>query len=343
MYKRYSREQLQNYGWGFLSNLKRILIQENSINIKDFLKQQFSLWTQTQYRDGTEPLFRFIAHPHTTDWSLSYTLIDEKEKIELLVDTATLWYLHNALKSSKKPIQWESLLSKLFDEYQQWKHRTINGKPYVVYDIETLYAVGDLKNLAFQLWYTLTSSEQQENFEQHYKYIEASAIKKYVDYLLAFDGYIIWFNTIGFDNIVIAYNAWYGEDVIAQLEAKSIDIFYYLRNLTGKRMGLNKIATALIGLQKTLAGWWSEWSELLKDRVNNGNEQALKKVKEYCKGDVKMTLWILLYLYVFGEFFIDWEQYTFDESSFITMGRDTKSTMVKKNTSALSKVNDWLF
>lgn len=343
MYKRYSREQLQNYGWGFLSNLKRVLVQENSIHIKDFLKQQFALGVQTQYRDGTEPLFRFIYHPAASDGSPSYTLIDEKEKIELLVDTSTLWYLHNTLKSSKKPIQWESLLTKLFDEYQQWQHRTINGRPYIVYDIETLYATNDLTNLAFQLWYTLTSSDHQEQFEQNYKYIEASAIKKYVDYLLAFDGYIIWFNTIGFDNKVVAYNAWYGEEVVAQLEEKSIDIFYYLRNLTGKRMWLNKIATALIGLQKTLAWGWSEWSELLKDRVHNNNEQSLKKVKEYCKWDVKMTLWILLYLYVFWEFFIDWEQYIFDELSFIRMGREIKSWTIKKNPISSSWANDWLF
>jgi hypothetical protein len=54
-----------------------------------------------------------------------------------------------------------------------------------------LYAIGDLKNLPFQLGYTLTSSDHQEFIDQQMKYVEKDAIKKYVDHLLAFDGYII--------------------------------------------------------------------------------------------------------------------------------------------------------
>lgn len=343
MYRRYSRDQLQTYGWWFLSNLKRIVTQEKAIGIKDFLKNQFTLGTQVQYRDGTEPLFRCILNGNDkTTGEKTYTLIDEKEKIELIVDNTILSYLHNTLKSNKQiATTGESLLDQLFQEYQQWSYRTINDKPYIVYDIETLYAIGDLKNLPFQLGYTLTSSDHQEFIDQQMKYVEKDAIKKYVDHLLAFDGYIIWFNICWFDNIVIAYSAWYGEDEIAQLNAKSLDIFYYLRNTTNKRLWLNKVATALIGLQKTLAGWWEEWSELLKDRINNGNEHSLKKVKEYCKWDVKMTLGVLLYLYAFWEFFIDWEQYCFDEQWFLEQSRDNKPHAGKKQTMISTK--DWLF
>lgn len=228
----------------------------------------------------------------------------------------------------------------LFQEYQEEKYRTINNKPYIVYDVETLYATASLKGLAFELGYTITSSESNEIFDKQFKYVDKESIKKYVDYLLDFDGYIIGFNNIGFDNIVIAYNADYGQDVIDKLNSKTIDIFYYLRNLTNKRMWLNKIATALIGLQKTLTWGGVEGVELLKDWLSTGNKDALKKVKDYCKWDVKMTLWVLLYLYKFGEFFIDDKQFNFNEEEFIALSRD-----IKKNDSKTKNIENkvWLF
>jgi len=104
-----------------LSNLKRIVTQEKAIGIKDFLKNQFTLGTQVQYRDGTEPLFRCILNGNDkTTGEKTYTLIDEKEKIELIVDNTILSYLHNTLKSNKQiTTTGESLLDQLFQEYQQ--------------------------------------------------------------------------------------------------------------------------------------------------------------------------------------------------------------------------------
>ena len=128
--------------------------------------------------------------------------------------------------------------------------------------------------------------------------------------------------------------------MIDKLNSKTIDIFYYLRNLTNKRMWLNKIATALIGLQKTLTWGGVEGVELLKDWLSTGNKDALKKVKDYCKWDVKMTLWVLLYLYKFGEFFIDDKQFNFNEEEFIALSRD-----IKKNDSKTKNIENkvWLF
>ncbi|MFA7284255.1 MAG: ribonuclease H-like domain-containing protein [Candidatus Absconditabacterales bacterium] len=305
--------------------------QENAGNVKDFLKSQFTFGNQTYYRDGTNPVFRFTKeHPSGQEYP-SYIFVDEREKIELYVDNDTIKNLTNKLKSDKVIPKGDSLLDILFKEYQEGGFRTILGKPYVVYDIETLYATMNLKGLAFELGYTITSSDTGESFDKQFKYIEKQAIQKYVDFLLDFDGYIIGFNNIGFDNIVIGYNAGYTEEIINRLHAKSIDLFYYLRNLTNKRMGLNKVATALVGLQKTLSGGGSEGSDLLKDWLSTGNAESLKKVKEYCKGDVKMTLGVLLYLYKFGEFFIDGEQYCFNEDEFFSSGRDIKKQNVKES------------
>jgi hypothetical protein len=314
--------------------------QENAVHIKDFLKAQFTFGDQTYYRDGTDPLFRFYKETNPKDQTISYIFIDEKEKIELLVGDETMKQLTNKLKSNNAIVKGDSILTILFDEYQQENYRTIAGKPYVVYDVETLYATMNLKGLAFELGYTITSSDYHTSFERLFKYVEKDAIKKYVDFLLDFDGYIIGFNNIWFDNIVIAYNAWYGQDVIDKLNEKTIDIFYYLRNLTNKRMGLNKVATALVGLQKTLVWGWAEWVELLKDWLATGNTDSLKKVKEYCKWDVKMTLGVLLYLYRFWEFFIDWEQYNFNEEDFITLGKEIKKQEVKNKKEGNT---DWLF
>lgn len=339
MYKRYTREQLESFGWNFIHNLKRVFKQENAFTVKDFLKTQFSFWNQTYYRDGTDASFRFIKEVKQ-DQSTSYIFIDEKEKIELMVNDEIIRQLNNKLKRNQNSMKWDSILEVLFEEYQQKSLRTINWKPYVVYDIETLYANINLKGLAFELGYTITSSDYESSFDKQFKYVEKDSVKKYVDYLLDFDGYIIWFNNIWFDNIVIAYNAWYEQDVIDRLNEKTIDIFYYLWNLTNKRMWLNKVATALVGLQKTLIGWWSEGVELLKDWHATGNLESLKKVKEYCKWDVKMTLGILLYLYRFGEFFIDWEQYIFDEEQFVTLGREIKKLEGKK---WKEEIIDWLF
>lgn len=338
MYKRYSRSQLQSFWWNFLYNLKRILRQENAAHLKDFLKTQFALWDQTQYRDGSEAIFRF-QKIYGKDQSNSYVFIDEKEKIELLVDDDVLKQLTNKFKSNNSVEKWDSVLDVLFQDFQEQSYRTIWWKPYVVYDIETLMAIPNLKNLEFQLWYTITSSDYLPSFDKQFKYVDKASIKKYVDFLLDFDWYIVWFNNIWFDNIVAAYNAWYGKDEIEKLNNKSLDIFYYLRNLTGKRMWLNKVATALIGLAKTLWGWGSEWADLLKDWIATGNTESLKKVKDYCKWDVKMTLWVLLYLCRFSEFFIDWEQYNFKEEEFIALWKEIKKQDSQKDNST----SNWLF
>lgn len=302
------------------------------------MKNIFVFGNQTQFRDGTDPIFR-IQKLVNNNWIAEYIFIDEREKIELFADEEVLKQLSNTFKSHKWVAKWDSVLDVLFKGFQDQEFRTIWGKPFVTYDIETLMAIPNLKNLEFQLGYTITSSDYLQSFDRQFKYIEKSAVKKYVDYLLGFDGYIIGYNNIGFDNIVIAYNAGYDKKEIDILNKKSIDIFYYLWNLTGKRMWLNKVATALIGLGKTL--WWggSEGAELLKDRIATNNQESLKKVKEYCKWDVKMTLWVLLYLYKFSEFFIDGEQYNFNESEFIELGKEIRKHEANKE----EFKSNWLF
>lgn len=39
-----------------------------------------------------------------------------------------------------------------------------------------------------------------------YKYIDPSKLKEFVEYMVNFDGYIVGFNNIAFDNPVCIYN-----------------------------------------------------------------------------------------------------------------------------------------
>ena len=71
--------------------------------------------------------------------------------------------------------------------------------------------------------------------------------------MVEFDGYIVGFNNIAFDNPVSVYNTPHrDQEMIDKINAKSVDLFLLLRNVTGKRIGLNRTATALVGVQKTL-------------------------------------------------------------------------------------------
>jgi hypothetical protein len=54
--------------------------------------------------------------------------------------------------------------------------------------------------------------------------------------MLDFDGYIVGFNSIAFDNIVSVYNVGGNDDDIQKLHDKSIDLFLFVRAMTGKRL-----------------------------------------------------------------------------------------------------------
>lgn len=323
MYKRYSIMQVKDYGINFIRNLEKVMKNERVFSIRDFIRSSFILGNEIQYWDGSEPVFRIIKSDHN-----SYALIDEKEKIELYINDKWIIELNTLFRhtNGKKNIQEKNMIWDLFNSYDEGNFRTIQGKNFIVYDIETLLATSNLRWTQFQLWYSISSADS-ENHDRCFKYIEKENLKRYVDYLLDYDGWIVWFNHVWFDNIIICYSLDYTQKHIDILNQKSLDIFYYIRNLTWKRIGLNKVSSALIGLDKVLAWWWAEWSELLKKWLSENDEQALKKVKEYCKWDVKMTLGILLYLMEHKEFYMEGKKYIFDESSFIELANDIKKNV----------------
>jgi uncharacterized protein YprB with RNaseH-like and TPR domain len=161
-----------------------------------------------------------------------------------------------------------------------------------------------LKETKFAIGYSIISNENHSK-NLKFKFISENSLKKFVNFLIDFDWYIVGFNNIYFDNPVIIYNTLWNDDLIEQLNKKSLDLFLFLWNLTGRRLWLEAVSQALIWIKKTLSSW-KEWEELLKQYQKTWDKSILEKVKSYCKNDVKMTLWILLYFLKKRKIFIDW-------------------------------------
>jgi hypothetical protein len=69
-----------------------------------------------------------------------------------------------------------------------------------------------------------------------YECVMQEDLKEFVDRMLAFDGYIVGFNQIWFDNPVSIYNVGYGQVEIDELNRKSIDLYVFFLHLTKKRI-----------------------------------------------------------------------------------------------------------
>jgi hypothetical protein len=99
-----------------------------------------------------------------------------------------------------------------------------------------------------------------------YTCIMKEDLPAFVEKMLQFDGYIVGFNQIYFDNPVCIYNVQGDEEMIHLLQKKSIDLYMFFQQMTGKRMGLNRISEALIGLTKNLEGGGASVETLWKER-----------------------------------------------------------------------------
>ena len=288
--------------------------------LKEYLKVATKEWNDLYYMREWNGFFRISKKPDGT-----YLFIDEIEKIELPLDEAWVNELHNLLKWDKKVQKImkgnQSIKNTLEDEFDNGDRRTFLDKPYLVYDIETTWTSNDLKSQKFVLWYMLDSSSGK------YKLVEEESAQKFADYLLKFDWWIVGFNQIGFDNPVMLYNTDFDEEKLAILNNKSVDIFYFMRQRIGRKIGLNKLWEALIGLKKTLDSW-AEWSNILKEYQQTGDKKLLEVVKKYCKNDVKMTHLIFLYLLKYKKLFEEWEEILFTDEELMEYWQ----LMAEKNT-----------
>lgn len=143
-----------------------------------------------------------------------------------------------------------------------------------------------------------------------------------------FDGYIIGYNHVWFDNPVLWYNAWATDEEIEILQKKSIDPFLFLQQKLKRRIGLNALSKALVNVGKTLESG-KEAQKLYDAYHKDGNQKAMLELKKYCKNDVKMTLLVWLALIDQKKLRREWQELHFDEKELIAWScnhLDTKKT-----------------
>ncbi len=340
MYKRFTVPQLTQISNQFLSNLEGIFKKERVYTFKDLLKTLFKQWNEVIYRQWSEPIFKFVRQKDDT-----IIITDEKDRTELVLDAEGINALNAVCKkdTSKITKNNKSVLGIITDAYQAGEFRTILDKPYLVYDIETLYATNDLRWLEFELGYAIVSTDTNEDFHKNFKYIWPDWLRKFVDFCMWFDGYIVWFNSLAFDNPVIAYNVGLGDEEIEYLNSKSIDLFMFIWNIANRRIGLNKVATWLVGLVKVLEWGWLEWAKLILEYKKTGDKALINKVKKYCKWDVEMTLWILLYFIKYLEFYLDGDHYTYTVEEFVTHSMNNRNKREAALSDAVAQQEMWFF
>lgn len=306
MYKRFSIEELQTVQNNFIRNFYGIIKKEHCTMTTDFFKKIFKEWDDVYYFYRWEAIFRCSKN---NDDDL--ILMDEKEKVQLVLDEQGKKDFQSIFKEyliKKEKVKWQKSIEQiLMDAFQEWILSTILWKKYLVYDIETIWSLDDLSQMKFTLAYAMEPNAQNK---MTYEYIDQEWLHEFVQKMLDFDGYIVWYNNIRFDNPVCISNTGRWQDDLQKLNEKSIDLYVLIRSLTGKRMGLNKVSEALVGISKTLESW-AEWEILYQKFLESGDKKHLEELKQYCKNDVRMTALVLLYLMHFKKVFIEWEEVTF--------------------------------
>lgn len=309
MYKRFSLKDLTTIQNNFIPHFYSIIKKERCQVPNEFFKICF--------REGND-LYYFYR------WDVSFrvskqgdmlVLADEVEKIEVVLPFEEKGGLNSLMMKyiGKKERQiWQKTIEQiLLDEFKTGQYSKILDKPYLVYDIETT-TIDDLRSAKFLLAYAMYPNGDK----MEYDCIMQEDLKGFVDKMLAFDGYIVGFNQIWFDNPVSVWNAGYGDREIEILNQKSIDLYVFFQKLTKRRIGLNKLSEALVGVQKTLSSW-AEGEVLWNKYQETGDKKFLEEFKKYCKNDVRMTALVMFYFLHFKKLFIEGEGFDFTIEEFV--------------------------
>lgn len=306
MYKRFTIEELQTVQNNFVSNFYAIVKKEHCTMTIDFFKKIFREGNDVYYFNRWEAVFRFCKEDNE-----DLILMDEKEKVQVVLDEVSKRSFQNIIKNyliKKEKVKGQKSIEQiLMDAFQEWTLSTILWKKYMVYDIETTGSLDDLSQMKFTVAYAMEPNEQHK---MTYEYIGIENLQEFVQQMLDFDGYIVGYNNIYFDNPVCIFNTGRSEEDLQKLNEKSIDLYVLIHTLTGKRMGLNKVSEALVAVSKTLESG-AEWEVLYQKYIESGDEKLLEELKQYCKNDVRMTALVLLYLMYFKKVFMEGEEVTF--------------------------------
>lgn len=326
MYKKFSIEELSTIKNNLIPHLHTIIQREKYQWVNDFFKNIFHEWNDIIYFDKGNP-FLSISRIDNQIY-----ISDEVDKIQIEIpesNKAELNHLMIRYISKKQRQSWQKTIEQiLMDAFVEWKFYSLLGKPYLVYDIETALISGEVSSANFPEYYIWYSMEEVEKGKMKYFCIMKEDLKEFVQKMLDFDGYIVWFNQIYFDNPVSVYNAWLSDEELKIINEKSLDLYVFFQQLTGKRMWLNKISDSLVWVTKTLDSWadveslWKEWQQ-------SNDNKILKRIQEYCKNDVRMTTLVLLYLLHFQKVDLDNEDFTFDIQKLIELSQPSEKKPTK--------------
>lgn len=318
MYKKFSIEELSTIQNNLIPHLYTIIQREKCQWVNDFFKVAFREWNEVMYFDRWSPLITIQLIDN------QIYIADEVDNIQIQMPANEKGDLNRLMIRyvSKKQRQiWQKTIEQiLMEAFVQWKFFDILWKHYLVYDIETSLISWEVSEVNFPEYYLWFSMEEKEPGKMEYSCIMKEDLKDFVHKMLDFDWYIIGYNQVYFDNPVSVYNAWFSKDEVKILNEKSLDLYIFFQQLTGKRMWLNKVSDSLVWVKKTLDSWadveslWKEWKW-------NGDNKILKKIQEYCKNDVRMTMLVLLYLLHFKKVDIDNLDYIFDIEKFVELAK----------------------
>lgn len=315
MYKKFSLEEIKTIKNDFIPHLYFITKKEKCQWINDLVKHVFREWNGVYYFEKWDPFFTISIKNNILEFT------DEIERIQLFIANDEKHKLQDVLKSyiikKEKQLWQKSIEQILFDEFKTWNYNTILDKPFIVYDIETTVGLWDnLDSYKFLLAYAMRPWEEKMD----YHYIDINNLNDFAKTLIEFEWYIIWFNSFAFDNPITMKQWWFWEKEIEQINKKSLDIFQFIWNISGKRVWLNKLSETLIWIQKTLESG-ADWEILWKKYEETGDLKYLEEFKQYCKNDVRMTAFILLYLLHFKKIFIEWSEISFDINDFVRLAK----------------------
>ncbi len=323
MYKKFTMDELSSIQNNLIPHLYTVIQREKCQWVNDFFKIAFKEWNETLFFDRWNPIIRIQLA------SDKIYIMDEVDSIQIQIpanDKSELNRLMIRFISKKQKQVWQRTIEQiLMDNFVEWKFYSILWKPYIVYDIETSLISGEISGKNYPEYYLWFSMEESEPWKMTYSCIMKDGLADFVQKMLDFDGYIIWFNQIYFDNPVSIYNVWLTENEINILNQKSLDLYVFILQLTGRRMWLNRVSDNLIWLKKTLDSW-ADVEELRSERQASNDAKIFKKIQEYCKNDVRMTALVLLYLLHFQKVDIDQEEFTFDIEQFIQLSQPSQKS-----------------
>lgn len=303
MYKRISLDELMSVQTEFFDHIAKLQKKRGCMYFRDLVRMTCEDSPRTYFFERSRPFFRLYKN-----WE-EYRLVDEVEKLDLRLWADEMNRLHNFMKDQwklKSVTRNQSMMDVLLEAFASWSHKKILGKPFLVYDIETTFGE-NIKWQQFEMLYSIDSSVDHSHWLE-YEYVDNDTVEQYARKVLDFDGWIIWYNSLHFDNPVLCKTVGYSQEQLLTIQKKSLDPFKLLHALTWRRMSLSNVAKALVWVWKTL--WsWAEWSEFLKKYKETWQERYLEKVKEYCKNDVEITLWVLLYMLEYQHIQLDGKQY----------------------------------